>query len=301
VYEFFDLYWERCMGARASDFTEGLYGDGDGASKLLHVAQQDQRAYVLDQGRVGRGTRMLEVGCGLGSLLEDAGKRGARAVGLAPSPPHARRCSAKGLTVRNLSWQQVGHELDGEFDVVIANGSLEHYVSRSDAEQGRQEAIYRQFFEQCAAWLDRTSTIKRTVLTFISFARTPDPRAVTVPTRRLPVGSDAFHFRLLERMYRGWYPDGREQVLRCAAPRFDVVEVQDGTRDYYLTSLVWSRLARRGLVRMPGFVPRLIRWWRCDPDLGDRIRCLLYGSWAWQFAGADPPCRLNRVTLELRA
>jgi cyclopropane fatty-acyl-phospholipid synthase-like methyltransferase len=301
VYEFFDLYWERCMGTGASDFTEGLYGDGGPASKPLDVAQRDQRAYLLDQGCVGRGTRLLEVGCGLGSLLQDARARGASAVGLAPSRPQARRCAAKGLTVHNLAWQEVGSDLDGRFDVVIANGSLEHYVSRVEAEQGRQEAIYRHFFERCAAWLESRSAIRRVVLTYISFARTPDPREVAIPTRRLRVGSDEFHYRLLERMYRGWYPDGRDQVLRCAAPRFAVVEMQDGTRDYYLTSLVWSRLARRGLLRMPGIVARLVRWWRLDPDFGDRMRCLLYGSWAWQFAGDDPPCRLNRVTLELRA
>ena len=139
-YAFFDLYWERCMGTDAPDYTEGIYGNGGQDSKPLSTAQHDQRAYMLDQARVGRGTRVLEVGCGLGSLLEDARDRGANAIGLAPSPPQARRCTEKGLTVRNLSWQQVGDDLDGKFDVVIANGSLEHYVSREEAEAGQWDS-----------------------------------------------------------------------------------------------------------------------------------------------------------------
>jgi cyclopropane fatty-acyl-phospholipid synthase-like methyltransferase len=299
-YGFFDLYWERCMGSDAPDFTEGLYGDGP-ESKPLSVAQHDQRAYMLDQARVGPGTRVLEVGCGLGSLLEDARDRGAKAIGLAPSPPHARRCTEKGLTVRNVPWQEVGDDLDGAFDVVIVNGSLEHYVSRAEAEAGRQEAVYSRFFERCAAWLDPSSPIRRTVVAFISFARNPDPRTAALPTKQLRFGSDEFHYRLLDRMFRGWYPYGKEQVLRCAAPFFDVLQTQDGTRDYYVTSLEWSRRARRGLLRMPTVLPGLVRWWRSDPDFADRVRCMLYGSWTWQFAGDDPPCRLSRVTLALRS
>ena len=301
-YEFFHLYWERCMGEDASDFTEGLY-DGRGSdSKTLEAAQRDQRAYLLDQAQVREGTRILEVGCGLGSLLEDIRERGADGIGLTPSPPQAQRCADKGLVVRNIPWQAAGSEFEGKFDAVIVNGSLEHFVSREEAERGEQEAIYRRFFDRCAAWLDRSSSVKRTVLAFISFNRIPDPRVVAKPTRELPHLSDDFHYRLIERLYRGWYPQGKEQLLRCASERFELLDIREATRDYYLTSLEWSRRARKkSLLALPRALPGLVRWWRSDPDFPDLVRSFYYGSWSWQFTGDDPPCSLNRATFQLRA
>lgn len=301
VYGFFDIWWAECVGLDALDYTEGLYHGGDHRSRSLEDAQRDQRAWVLDQARVGPGSRLFEVGCGNGSLLEDAEARGARAVGITPNPNQVRLCRSRGLDVRQRTWQEVGSEHDDDFDAVVANGSLEHFVSLDEARWGLQERIYERFFDLCASLLDRTSRSGRVVLTFIAFRRIPDPDEVDKPSRELPFKSDAYHYRLLERTYRGWYPSGGEQVHRAAEPHFDLIEEEEGTHDYLMTTREWARRTRRLLLRrLPVVLPGLVRWLRDDPDAMERVRCFLHGSWGWQFEGDDPPCSLVRATYRLR-
>jgi cyclopropane fatty-acyl-phospholipid synthase-like methyltransferase len=207
-----------------------------------------------------------------------------------------------GLEVRRKAWQDVRDEHDGEFDAVVANGSLEHFASLDQARKGLQEAVYERFFDLCASVLDRASESARVVLTFIAFRRIPDPDDVDPPSKELALGSDAYHYRLLERTYRGWYPQGPEQVHRAAQERFELIHGEDGTRDYLMTTREWARRTRWGLVRrFPTLLPGLIRWLRHDPDAMERVRCFLHGLWGWQFEGDDPPCSLVRATYRLGA
>ena len=302
VYGFFDMFWDKLMGNEALDFTEGFYEGGDHRSRSLEDAQRAQRTWVLDQAQVEPGRRVLEIGCGMGNLLKRARARGAHAIGITPNPHQVAYGRSQGLEVKQLAWQDIGSEWDGDFDAVIANGSLEHYVTLAQARAGLQESIYEQFFERCAALLDRASSSARVVLTFIAFKRIPDPEEVSRPSRDLPFRSDAYHYRLLERMFRGWYPNGKEQIHRCADKRFELIEEQDGTRDYHTTTREWTRRTRRGLApRLPSLLPGLVRWLREDPDATELLRSIWHGSWGWQFAGEDPPCTLNRMTYRLRA
>lgn len=301
VYGFFDIWWEKCVGPDALDYTEGLYHGGDYRSRSLEDAQRDQRAWVLDHALVGPGSRVFEVGCGNGSLLKDVEARGGRGVGITPNPNQVRLCRNMGLDVRQKTWQQVGSEHDDDFDAVVANGSLEHFVSLGEARRGLQDAIYERFFDLCASVLDHASRSRRVVLTFIAFKRTPDAEEVDRPSRELPFGSDAYHYRLLERTYRGWYPSGGEQVHRAAERHFELIDEEDGTHDYLMTTREWARRTRWLLLRrLPAVLPGVVRWLRHDPDAMERVRCFLYGSWGWQFGGDDPPCSLVRATYRLR-
>lgn len=302
VYGFFDVWWARCMGMDALDYTEGLYEGGDHRSRPLEEAQRAQRAWVLDQALVGPSRRVFEVGCGNGSLLKDARERGARAVGITPNPNQVRLCRELGLDARQLAWQEIGPDWDQRFDAIVANGSLEHYVSLDEARRGLQQSIYERFFDLCAELLDRATSNARVVLTFIAFRRIPDPDHVDQPSRELRFKSDAYHYRLLERTYRGWYPAGKQQVHDAARRHFELIEEEDGTRDYYTTTVEWARRTRLGLLRrFPILLPGLFRWLREDPDAMERVRCFLHGSWGWQFAGDDPPCTLVRATYRRRA
>jgi cyclopropane fatty-acyl-phospholipid synthase-like methyltransferase len=62
------------------DLTEGIY-DGDPAVSY-EQAQARQHAYLLDQAHCTAGSRVLDLGCGYGTLLEHARARGAEGVGI---------------------------------------------------------------------------------------------------------------------------------------------------------------------------------------------------------------------------
>ncbi len=98
---------------------------------------------LLDRAGVKSGSRLLDIGCGYGRLLRAAAGRGARAWGITVSPEQVRRGTRVGLDVRLLDYKRLGREWDGQFDSVIANGSLEHFAQPADAVAGHDDDIYR--------------------------------------------------------------------------------------------------------------------------------------------------------------
>src|SRR5262245_26750119 len=98
-YSLFEHFFPPCG---MPDYTEGIY-HGD-ASLPLEVAQQNQLQYVLDEAGCTAGSRILEIGCGNGTLLEAAASRGARAVGITISPEQVARCHRQNLDVRLLNY-----------------------------------------------------------------------------------------------------------------------------------------------------------------------------------------------------
>jgi 2-polyprenyl-3-methyl-5-hydroxy-6-metoxy-1,4-benzoquinol methylase len=110
------------------DLADGEYLPTD---TTLEQGIERQLNYLLDQvGCVRPGFRLLEIGCGYGHLLQLAKARGARAIGVNLSPEQVEYCNRSGVQAvcanyRNLLTADAWH---GQFDGVIANGSLEHWV-----------------------------------------------------------------------------------------------------------------------------------------------------------------------------
>ncbi len=83
------------------DYTEGYFPTGEETYDEAKVAQFD---YILDQTGCGEGTRLLDLGCGNGKLLERARERGANGSGItissspSGSPPPSR-CTPKWTSV----------------------------------------------------------------------------------------------------------------------------------------------------------------------------------------------------------
>ena len=281
------------------DYTEGIYGD-DPATPY-DVAKQRQFDYLLDQIGCEEGVRVLEVGCGNGTLLEQIEKRGATGVGITITPAQVEICRQKGLDARLVDVKAMGGEFDGEFDAVVANGPIEHFALPADAVQGRQDEIYAELFRTLLRVLDPRSPIRRVVNTTVHFSRRPDP----VDLLRSPLAyrpfSEMFHYCLLWRSFGGLYPvDG--QLEHCAQGQFELIREVDGTRDYYYTSEEWLRRIQRALLSPTGMkiaadsIPLMF----CHPrQFVTMLTCMLVTqSWNWQFRGDDPPCKLWRQTWE---
>src|SRR3954471_2006062 len=140
-----------------TDFTDGKYVDDHNDRAAYLLAQERQAEYLLDQAKCGRNTRLLDIGCGYGRILEHAARRGARAIGITISPPQVAAGQARGLDVRELNYRHIFGEADSlrhstfkaseatwehAFDAVVANGSLEHFAQLADAVAGRTDEIY---------------------------------------------------------------------------------------------------------------------------------------------------------------
>ncbi len=280
------------------DLTEGIYDHS--ATRSYEEAKGRQHAWLLDEANCSAGMHLLDLGCGYGTLLERARERGVNATGITISPEQARHCLARGLDVRQLDYRELPATWAHQFDAVIANGSIEHFVHPRDASSGAADAIYRDLFAIVHQLLRSGSPARRFVTTTIHVVRAPhDPRDLLRSLRAYPRNSDDYHWAVLERGWGGYYP-AIGQLKRCAADRFGLVSEVDGTEDYLFTSEDWLRRmreavhSRRGVGIMLRAVPVALR---APRQFAALMRALFSSeSWNWQFRPPSPPTRLLRQT-----
>ena len=169
------IFWNKIFPTiELPDYTEGMFNEDPDTP--FDVAQLNQINYILDEVECRKGVRILEVGCGNGHLLEEIRKRGANGIGITITPEEVSFCKQRGLDVRLLNYRDIGDEWTHQFDAVIANGSVEHFVQAKEASQNLDDAIYRNFFEICRRVINPKSSIKKMINTTIFFVRKPDPR-----------------------------------------------------------------------------------------------------------------------------
>ena len=293
-YSLFDRFFPACG---LLDYTEGIYHGN--SSTPYEVAQKNQINYVLNEVGCTAGARILEIGCGNGTLLEEVRERRASGVGVTISSEQVALCQKRGLDVRLLNYLDLDDSFAHQFDAVVANGPVEHFVQPADAAAGRADAIYREFFQICHRMINPDSPIRRMITTTIHFVRAPDPRNLLKSPFAFRWGSDDFHWAMLAKSFGGWYPV-RGQFARCAAGLFSDIHQTDGTYDYHLTSEEWLRRIQamlpttQGMKILAGSIPYAVRH---PIQYATMLTCMLSSqSWNWQFRGPNPPTRLIRQT-----
>ncbi len=279
------------------DLADGEYLPGD---TTLEEGIERQLNYLLDQVGCRRpGFRLLEIGCGYGHLLQLAKQRGARAIGVNLSPEQVRHCNEHGLQAYCCNYRDLldAGAWHGQFDGVIANGSLEHWVQPEDVQAGLMDSIYQESFAIAHKLLDPQVADARYVTTSIHVKREVRPEYLLTPWYRHPRGSNRRHYSLLHNWMGGYYPvDG--QLAECAKPHFTLAGETDGTEGYRIANEYRMARMLRGLYTCPKMVWRiaraLVRYPRVTSTM---IECFfIERSWDWQFQGADPPMKLLRHT-----
>ncbi len=284
-------------GSKALDLADGEFRPTDTTFKQGITRQLN---YLLDEVGCNRpGFRLLEIGSGYGNLLKEAKKRGALAVGVNLSPEQVKFCNDNGLQTYLCNYRDLLNEKEwyGQFDGVIANGVLEHWVQPEDALTGKMNTIYNESFQIAHKMIDPNVADTRYVTTAIHVNRKVTPETFLGTWYKQPKGSDRRHFSLLHSWMGGYYPvEG--QLEECAQPYFSLETEMDGTLGYKIA----NDYRRASLTRDFRTNPRKL--WRFFRTLfrhyqQSRIMFQCYfveKSWDWQFLGEDPPVKLLRHT-----
>jgi cyclopropane-fatty-acyl-phospholipid synthase len=235
------------------DFS-GAKFDGD-FSLSLDQAQRRKHDYVAEQVGIGPGRRLLDLGCGWGSLLAYTRAREGAGVGVTLSSAQVAACRRHGLEVYLEDAREIDRERFGTFDAVASLGAFEHFCSPDDYQAGRQEEIYRDLFARVSRVLPPGG---RFYLQTMVFGRNMIPawRIDLEALRAVPPrDSDEWYIALLGRQFPGsWLPFGQEQVVGCAEPHFRLLSSISGRLDYIETINRWN--ARVGV---PSFRKTLLK------------------------------------------
>lgn len=260
TYSLTDRVFRLSMGELA-DFSGAKY-DGD-FSLTLEQAQRRKHEYVVQQIGIELGSRVLDVGCGWGALLDFIRRRGGVGVGVTLSSAQLAACLRHGLDVHLLDGRRLERERFGTFDAVASLGAFEHFCSPEDYRAGRQDEVYESFFQRMADLLpDGGRMYLQTMVYGRNMIAAADALAAldSLP----PAHTDAWYLALLSRQFPGsWLPFGQEQVIGCAEPHFGLVSSESGRVDYIETIAQWNarigkRSLRKSLLKLR-LVPRWLR------------------------------------------
>ncbi len=233
------------MGELA-DFSGAKY-DGD-FSLSLEEAQRRKHEYVAEQIGIGPGTRLLDLGCGWGALLDFTRGRGGSGVGVTLSRAQLAACRRHGLDVHLRDARELSPDWFGQFDAVASLGAFEHFCAPEDFRAGRQDALYESLFRRIA---DVLPVGGRLYLQTMVYGQNMIPReeALAALAALPPAHTDAWYLALLARQFPGsWLPSGREQIVSCASPHLELVSSSNGRLDYIETIEQWNaRIGRRSL------------------------------------------------------
>lgn len=112
---------------------------------------------MLRAARIGAGSRVLDVGCGSGELLEHLADRGARPSGVDPAARMVElaRARAAGADVRTGDFEHLPFD-DGRFDAVLAVNAFQFAQEPDDALAEAARVLAPDGVLGLAGWAERT-------------------------------------------------------------------------------------------------------------------------------------------------
>lgn len=249
IYDWVDFFHTRRLGEYA-DFTCALF-DGD-FTKTLDQAQRDKHDWILKNIKFRKGNRVLDIGSGWGPMLNAIRQRGGTGLGLTLSRAQERYCKSKRLDVRLLDYKKADLKQLGKFDCVVSVGSLEAYCSIEEFKAGKQDQIYREFFDFCASLLPKGGRLFVQTMTWGKRVFDPDKLTPDAP----PHSPEGILYRLTKFYPGSWLPSGLQQMIDTASHRFKFISSKNGRLDYIETLTRWGN-STRNLFTLKNFPPSL--------------------------------------------
>ena len=238
IYSPLDYIFRRSLGT-TGDYSGALFG-GD-FTLSLQAAQRQKHECVVSALGLRDGDRVLDLGCGWGGFLTFARSRGISGVGVTLSSRQVASCRRMGLEVYERDCRWIDPSEFGQFDGVVSLGAFEHFCSIEEGQDGRQEAVYRDFFRNAATLIPFGRRLFLQTMVF-------GPRMIPYKDISLaaPRDSDSYALALMAWGNPGsWLPTGLDQILSSAAPGFALVSAESGRLDYIETLDRWLTAFKR--------------------------------------------------------
>ncbi|MCB0398001.1 MAG: class I SAM-dependent methyltransferase, partial [Flavobacteriales bacterium] len=183
-----------------------------------------------------------DMACGWGPFLNYLKKeRGVSGLGLTLSEGQAEACQKNGLNVIVRDCRYVQPEDFGQFDAISCIGGMEHFCSIEEWQAGKQEKVYRDFFETIHKLLPPGGRFYMQTMVFSKNM---------IPFEEIDInaeeGSTAHVMALMIEEFPGsWLPYGPEMVIRNAEPLFKLISQSSGRLDYIETIGQWRKKFRK--------------------------------------------------------
>jgi cyclopropane-fatty-acyl-phospholipid synthase len=222
---------------RSFTYSCAMWEDND----TLESAQMRKLDFHVEQARAKNATRVLDVGCGWGSLLQRLVEvHGVeQAVGLTLSKAQAEWNWARQhprIDVRLESWTD--HVPQTPYDAIISIGAFEHFA-RLELSQAEKVEAYRAFFARCHAWLKPGGWLSLQTIAYGNLRRGKQYADPFIPREIFPESD-------LPRL---------SEIAEATEHLFEVVALRNDRQDYAHTSREWFdrlRTKRAEAVRVCG-------------------------------------------------
>lgn len=238
TYTTIDKIFRLSMG-ETGDYSGAKY-DGD-FSMTLEEAQRAKHSFIADSLNIKIGSKVLDMACGWGPFSKYVTERGAISTGLTLSQGQAEACQKNGLNVIVKDCRYVKPVDFGMFDAIACIGGLEHFCSVEEWKDGKQEKIYRDFFQTLSNLLPTGGRFYMQTMTFSK--NMIDYKDFDINARK---GSAAHVCALMAKEFPGsWLPYGPDMVIRNAEPHFKLISKSSGRLDYIETIGQWRKRFRK--------------------------------------------------------
>jgi len=221
------------------DYSGAKY-DGD-FTLSLEEAQRAKHKFIADSLHIKQGSKVLDMACGWGPFCKYVmTERNAKCIGLTLSQGQAEACQKNGLDVRVKDCRYVKPKDFGMFDAITCIGGMEHFCSVEEWKDGKQEKVYRDFFQTLSDLLPKGGRFYMQTMTFSK--NMLDYEELDIHAEK---GSAAHVLALMVKEFPGsWLPYGPEMVIRNAEPEFRLISKSSGRLDYIETITQWRKKFR---------------------------------------------------------
>ena len=222
--EFFRLWLDENM-----HYTCAVY---EYPEQSLEAAQENKARILYDFAELGPDKTMLDIGCGWGSMMDYAVRRGIKkAEGVTLSTEQAEWARA-----RNLPKSEI-HICDyalftpaAKYDGLVSIEMIDHLCSPAQAQQGLAVEIYRKYFNKLAEWVEPGSCFG-----FQAILRNRLPR------NRKDLEDLQFTADVI---FPGGLNPRIEDLIMAVNPRWEILEMHMRREDYGRTTGEWLRRLR---------------------------------------------------------